>query len=111
MSGLTIPMLSSSSLTSPPANQATGGRKDDPARARDAAQQFEALLVAQLLRSARASSGWGESDTSGECATDFAEQQFALVLARQGGLGLAPVIAAGLERKPADPVPGSNPQR
>ena len=68
----------------------------------DAAQQFEALLIGQILRSARGSgSGWfsdGE-DPSGEIATDYAEQQFAAVLAQQGGLGLAGMIAKGLERK------------
>jgi Rod binding domain-containing protein len=67
----------------------------------DAAQQFEALLIGQILRSARqGGSGWlgdGE-DPSGECATDYAEQQFAAVLAQRGGLGLADMIAKGLER-------------
>jgi Rod binding domain-containing protein len=68
----------------------------------DAAQQFEALLMGQILRSARQNgSGWlgsGE-DSSAECATDYAEQQFAAVLAQQGGLGLADLIVKGLEPK------------
>jgi flagellar protein FlgJ len=65
----------------------------------DAAQQFEALLMGQILRSARqGNSGWlGGEDSSAECATDYAEQQFAAVLAQQGGLGLADLIAKGLE--------------
>jgi Rod binding domain-containing protein len=68
---------------------------------RDAAQQFEALLMGQILRSARQSGeGWlGGEDSSAECATDYAEQQLAAVLAQQGGLGLAHMIAKGLERK------------
>jgi flagellar protein FlgJ len=74
----------------------------DPAKVRDAAQQFEALLMGQILRSARqGNAGWlGEEDSSAECATDYAEQQFAAVLARQGGLGMADLIAKGLEPKP-----------
>ena len=67
----------------------------------DAAQQFEALLMGQILRSARQSgSGWlgGGEDSSAECATDYAEQQFAAVLAQQGGLGLTDLIVKGLER-------------
>jgi flagellar protein FlgJ len=72
-----------------------------PEKVRDAAQQFEALLLGQILRTERQSgSGWlgsGE-DSSAECATDYAEQQFAAVLAQQGGLGLAGLIAKGLER-------------
>ena len=76
-------------------------KADTPEKVRDAAQQFEALLIGQILRSARESgAGWfsdGE-DPSGEIATDYAEQQFAAVLAQKGGLGLAGMIAKGLER-------------
>ena len=74
--------------------------RNDPAKARDAAQQFEALLLGQILRSVREAAGSENGDESATCATEFAEQQFALVLARQGGLGLAALIARGLERKP-----------
>ena len=86
----------------------TEPRKGNEAgNARDAAQQFEALLLAQILRSVRESgNGFGKTDQGGDCATDFAEQQFARVLAQQGGLGLASVIAAGLEQKPAAPATG-----
>ncbi|HLK49847.1 MAG TPA: hypothetical protein VKT49_17010 [Bryobacteraceae bacterium] len=78
----------------------------EAARAQDAAQQFEALLLAQMLRSVRESgSGFGNKEQSGDCAIDFAEQQFARVLAQQGGVGLARLIAAGLERKPAAGAP------
>ena len=80
---------------------AATGVDRDPARARDAARQFEALLIGQMLRGVRESgAGWlgsGE-DASGDCATDFAEQQFAAVLAKNGGLGLADLIARGLEK-------------
>ena len=79
----------------------TTAKSDTPEKVRDAAQQFEALLMGQILRSARQSgSGWlgGGEDSSAECATDYAEQQFAAVLAQQGGLGLAHMIAKGLER-------------
>jgi peptidoglycan hydrolase FlgJ len=82
------------------AGAATATKKDTPQNVHDAAQQFEALLMGQILRSARQSSGWlgDDADSSAECATDYAEQQFASVLSRQGGLGLADLIAKGLER-------------
>lgn len=74
---------------------------DSPAKTRDAAQQFESLLLSQILHSARqGSGGWlgsGE-DSSSDTATEFAEQHFAEVLARQGGLGLASMIAKSLDR-------------
>ena len=76
-----------------------------PTKIKDAAQQFEALLVEQILQSARAGgSGWlsgGEEDPSGDCATGFAEQQLAIALASSGGLGMAGLIASGLEPRPA----------
>ena len=71
----------------------------DPAKVRDAAEQFEALLIGQMLRSVRESGqGWLGSggDGAGNTATEFAEQHMAAVLARQGGLGLASVISKGL---------------
>jgi peptidoglycan hydrolase FlgJ len=78
-----------------------GNKNADPGRIRDAAQQFEALLLGQMLRSVRESgANWlstGE-DSTGDSATDFAEQQFAAAMAQQGGLGLATVIADGLKR-------------
>jgi flagellar protein FlgJ len=85
-----------------PAEVAMGAKSDTPEKVRDAAQQFEALLMGQILRSARQNgSGWlgGDEDSSAECATDYAEQQFAAVLAQQGGLGLAQMIVKGLEHK------------
>lgn len=77
-------------------------KADDPARVHDAAQQFEALLLGQMLRSVRESgSNWlsPNEDGSGDAATDFAEQQFATSMAQQGGLGLATLITEGLQRK------------
>ena len=98
--GMTIPILNSTLMpaSAPATSQA---KPDDPAKVRDAAQQFEALLLSQILRSVRESCQREKSDQSGECATDFAEQQFARVLAQQGGLGLASLIARGLTRPPA----------
>ena len=96
---MSTPNISPLATLSAAAPTPASGR--DPARVRDAAEQFEALLIGQMLRGVRESgSGWlgsGEDAASG-CATDFAEQQFAAVLARSGGLGLAGLITRGLEK-------------
>ena len=98
-------------LTIPPILPAASPAATERAKTRDAAQQFEALLLAQILRSLRESGrGLGKTEESGDCTTDFAEQQFARVLAQQGGFGLAALIAAGLEGKPADPLPVNTPR-
>jgi len=78
-----------------------GADRNDPTRVRDAACQFESLLIGQLLKSARDSSGWlsdGEADQAGSTATEMAEEHFAKALARQGGLGLARMVVSGLEK-------------
>ena len=67
----------------------------------NAAQQFEALMLGQLLKTARESSngGWlgtGE-DQAGELAVDMAEQQFAQAMSARGGLGIAKMVTAGFE--------------
>lgn len=73
---------------------------DTPEKITDAVQQFETLLIEQLLRSMRAngSEGWmgtGE-DSSSETLMEYAEQEFARVIAANGGFGLAKIIGDGL---------------
>jgi Rod binding domain-containing protein len=63
---------------------------NSPEKIKDAAQQFEALLIGQLLKTAKASgsSGWlgsGEEDEPGQVSVDMAEQQLASVIAKNGG--------------------------
>lgn len=66
---------------------------------RGVAQQFESLLIAQMLRSARAGEGWlgTGADSTAEAATGLAEEQFAAAMAAKGGLGLARLVAEGLK--------------
>ena len=77
--------------------------EQNPAKIREAAKQFEAMLIEQMMRSAR-ESGSGDwagtsEDQTGEPMAEMAEQQFSLLLASNGGLGLAKLVADGLERK------------
>jgi Rod binding domain-containing protein len=69
-----------------------------------AAQDFEALLIGQMLHSLREEgSGWlgtGDDD-AGAVAFGFGEDQLARALTKSGGLGLSKVIAAGLAAKSA----------
>lgn len=79
------------------------GRGEDPELLRQAAAEFEALLVTEMLKAARASGeGWLGSgkDEAGATMVELAEQQFAQALAGAGGLGLAELIVEGLRTKP-----------
>jgi Rod binding domain-containing protein len=67
-----------------------------------AAVDFESLLVAQMLKSARESAestcGAAKEDDSGSSLMDMAEQQFAQSLAAAGGLGIGKMVIAGLTK-------------
>jgi flagellar protein FlgJ len=81
----------------------TGSTDQSPGKIREAAKQFEAMLIEQMMKSAR-ESGSGDwagtsEDQTAEPMSELAEQQFAQLLASNGGLGLAKLVADGLERK------------
>jgi len=74
----------------------------DKAKLKDAAGKFEAMLIAQMLKSARKtdSGGWsGEADESTSSMMDMAEQQLADMLGAQGGLGIAQMVVTQLGPK------------
>jgi flagellar protein FlgJ len=68
-----------------------------PAKTEEAARQFEALLIGQMLRSVRESANEDEGST-GETMLDVADQQFSQLLANNGGLGLARMVVSALEK-------------
>lgn len=74
----------------------------DSLKIKEAALQFESLLIGQMLRIMReASQGGGlspESNEAGQTLSEFAEQRLSEVLASQGGLGLASLIEHGLQQ-------------
>jgi Rod binding domain-containing protein len=90
-------------------------KTDSPEKIKDAAQQFEGLLLSQILNTVHEDGGWlgSGSDASSGAATSFAEQQLAGMIAQKGGLGLSGMISAGLQRQsgavPAAPVNSSAP--
>jgi Rod binding domain-containing protein len=86
---------------SPSASSSPSSSKDTPEKIRKAAMDFEALLIAQMLKSARESGGGmtGDSDEQDETNStmvELGEQQLAQALSASGGLGLAKMVVAGL---------------
>jgi Rod binding domain-containing protein len=66
----------------------------------DAARQFEALLIGQMLKSMRDSEGgWlgTGDDESSSSAMEYAQEMFAQSLAAGGGLGIGKLVMRGLE--------------
>ena len=72
------------------------------ANLKDAAGKFEALLISQMLKSARQSDsgGWtGEEDQSSSSIMDMAEQHLGELLGSQGSFGLARMVVSQLGDK------------
>ena len=82
--------------------QSAAGKTDTPEKIAGVAKQFEALMIGQMLRTAHESSSGsldGGNAASSDTMYDVAAQQFAQVLAANGGLGLAKMILKGLQGK------------
>ena len=98
---LALPLLPS--MKPDPAERNDTTARTDPAKTREAAEQFEALLIGQMLRTAREASGaggWlGTEEEAGQTYGELAEQQVAQALAARGGFGLADLIWKGLENQ------------
>ena len=90
------PSIASASTPSVPTDR-------DPKKIQDAAQQFESLLIGQILATVSEDGGWLGSggDSASSCASGFAQEQLAAMMAKQGGFGLSKMIAQGLEQSSA----------
>ncbi len=89
-------------ISETPAGGAALPAREDPVRIKEAAMQFESLLLAQILKSMReaGSEGWlgGGEDQASLPALELAEEQFAQALSARGGLGLSDLVVSGLTR-------------
>src|ERR1700681_1578282 len=92
-------ILSSPGLTT--GINAPSQKTDSPQKTKDAAVQFESLLVGQILKSAHEEDGGGlgagEDQTAGS-AMQMADEYLAKALTSRGGLGLARMISASLDQ-------------
>jgi|SRR5579859_5023412 len=75
--------------------------RDSIDKIRKAATSFEALLIAQMLKSAREAGGGmtgdaDEQDETNSTVLELGEQQLAQVLSNSGGLGIAKMVIAGM---------------
>jgi Rod binding domain-containing protein len=92
-----------------------GVSRAEAEKVRQAARDFEALMLGQMLRSMRQASLPGSSPLTGQGQRLYQEvmdDEVARTLAKSGGLGLADMIARDLLRRapetkiPSSPVPG-----
>jgi Rod binding domain-containing protein len=85
---------------------------NNPGKAAGAAKDFEALLMGQILKSARSGGGWlgTDDDDAGEAAVGLGEEQLARTIAQNGGLGLSGLIESGIPSQ-QDAEPAATPRR
>jgi peptidoglycan hydrolase FlgJ len=81
----------------------SGASGDSPQKIRDAASQFEGLLVGEMLKSMHedGEGGWlgtGDDQTAAS-AMQLADEYLAQSISKNGGLGLAKMIDRQLEAK------------
>ena len=85
----------------------------NPSKVADAAKQFEALMLGQILKASHESSdgGWlgTGDDQAGSLAVEMAEQQFAQAMSAKGGLGIAKLVTAGFDRGAAKAAKSGSP--
>jgi Rod binding domain-containing protein len=97
---MSIETVRSSSFAQP----SLSASKDSPAKIKQAATDFEALLLAQMMKSAREASGGGltadgtDDSEVNSTVIELGEQQFAQALASSGGLGIAKMVVTGLAK-------------
>ena len=74
--------------------------RNDPARILDAAKQFESLLISQMLKSMQDSQGgfMGSGQESDSAVMQYGQEAFAQAMSANGGLGLAHMVAQGLQK-------------
>ncbi len=85
-----VPALFGAGLT------ASSSKVDPSQKIATAAKQFEAILLNEMLKSARETDQ--NEDEQASALSDFGQQQFAQALADRGGLGIAKMVVAGLEK-------------
>jgi Rod binding domain-containing protein len=86
-------------------DKAASDKTDTPEKISAVAKQFEAVMIGQILKTARESSGGGwldseddQEDQTGSMVMEMAEQGFSQAIAARGGLGIAKMVTANIER-------------
>lgn len=103
-SSITAPLLSQATADLASSQSSTGTGKDS--RIHKAAQQFEALMINEMMKtvSEGGEEGWlGSGDETGDdTAMSMAQSQFSQAMAANGGLGLAHMIEKNVGQEESD---------
>ncbi len=108
MSSINSVLMSGATMAIPPADSGT----KDPVKIREAASQFESLLIGQVFKTVHEDEeGWlgaGE-DQSASPAMGMADEYLAQSISKHGGLGLAKMIERQLSSAAVSSAAGATP--
>lgn len=81
--------------------QSTGCTTKDPKSIHRVAQEFESLLISQLLKSMKQGDLTEEEKGANDSVMQYAQESMARVLSQNGGMGIAKVVERALTQKDA----------
>ncbi|GFO70863.1 hypothetical protein GMLC_44420 [Geomonas limicola] len=87
----------------------TQGKKDDPAKVKKVAQEFEAMFVGMMLKSMRETVGQDKLTGGGRAEETFRsmlDQEYATEATKSGGIGLAKLLEKELTKNGGNPAQG-----
>jgi Rod binding domain-containing protein len=79
--------------------RSSGCTANDPKSIHRVAQEFESLLISQLLKSMKQGALSEEDDGANDSVMQYAQESMARVLSQNGGIGMASVIERALTQK------------
>jgi Rod binding domain-containing protein len=77
----------------------SGCTTKDPRNAHRVAQEFESLLITQLLKSMKQGALGEEDSGANDSVMQYAQESMARVLSQNGGIGMASVIERALTQR------------
>jgi Rod binding domain-containing protein len=81
--------------------KSSGCSKNDPKSVHRVAQEFESLLISQLLKSMKQGALSEEDSGANDSVMQYAQESMARVLSQNGGIGMASVIERALTQRDA----------
>jgi Rod binding domain-containing protein len=88
--------------------KSSGCSANDPKSVHRVAQEFESLLISQLLKSMKQGALAEEDSGANDSVMQYAQESMARVLSQNGGIGMASVIERALTQRSSE-VPDSAP--
>lgn len=82
--------------------RSSGCTSKDPKSVHRVAQEFESLLISQLLKSMKQGALSEEDSGANDSVMQYAEESIARVLSQNGGIGMAKVIERALTQKDSE---------